>query len=219
MEIQNKCKCKVVKILLGRQKSDVEKFVKFYKGDFGKEVLRREARYLRNELKGRKRILDIGCGIGSFEEMLPELNIIGLDSSKEALEEAGKRSDKKFVLGDAENLDFPDGFFDGAFSVTTLEFLEDYKKAVDEVARVLERGGKFVAMILNPESEYFKSHIQGPASYFGRMKHINPKEIERYISKFFTATGEYFLGMRCQEIFDTHDKHLAALYVVKGTKV
>ena len=145
------------------------------------------------------------------------MNIIGLDSSKEALEEARKRSDKKFVLGDAEHLGFPDGSFDGAFTMTTLEFLEDYKKAVDEVTKVLEPRGKFVAMILNPESEYFKSHIRRPGSYFGRIKHTRPKEIEEYISKFFTVTGEYFLGIRGQEIFDTHDKYLAALYVVKGT--
>jgi len=199
-------------------KSDIEKFVRFYNIGFGKKILLREAEYLENELKGRKRILDIGCGIGYFEKILSELNIVGLDNSNEALEEARKRSGKKFVLGDAEHLDFPGGSFDGAFTVTTLEFLEDYKKAVDEVARILESGGKFVAMILNPESEYFKSHIRRPGSYFGRIKHTNPKEIEKYISKFFTATGGYFLGIRGQEIFDTRDKHLAALYVVKGTR-
>jgi len=199
--------------------SDVEKFVRFYNSEFGRKILTKEAEYLKNELKGRKKILDIGCGIGYFEEILSGLSIIGLDSSREALEEARRRSDKKFVLGDAESLDFPDGYFDGAFSVTTLEFLEDYKKAVDEVARVLEPGGKFVAMMSNPESEYFKSHIQRPGSYFGRIKHTNPEEIEEYISKLFTATGGYFLGIRGQEIFDTHDRRLAALYVIKGTKV
>jgi len=199
-------------------KNDVKKFVRFYNSDFGKKILIKEAEYLRSELKGRKKILDIGCGIGCFEEVLSMQNMIGLDSSKEALEEAKKRSGGKFVLGDAEHLDFPDGSFDGVFTVTTLEFLEDYKKAVGEVARILEPDGKFVAMMLNPESEYFKSNIRKPGSYFGRIKHTDPKEIEKYISKFFTATGEYFLGIRGQEIFDTHDKNLAALYVVRGIK-
>ena len=197
---------------------DVEKFVRFYSSDFGKKILTKEAEYLKGELKGRKKILDIGCGIGCFEEILSELNIVGLDNSKEALEEARKRSGKKFVFGNAEHLDFLDGSFDGAFTVTTLEFLEDHKKAVDEVTRVLESGGKFVAMILNPESEYFESHIRRPGSYFGRIKHIHPAEIEEYISKFFATTGGCFLGIRDQEIFDTRDKNLAALYVVKGIK-
>lgn len=199
--------------------SDVEKFVRFYESDFGKKVLGREADYLYNELKGRKKILDIGCGIGFFEERLAKLNIVGLDSSEKMLEEARKRSDKKFVLGNAENLDFSKESFDGVFTVTTLEFLESYKKAVDEVVRILEPGGKFVAMILNPESEYFKAHAQKSDSYFRRIKHTNLKEIESYISKFFVTTGEYFLGIRGQDVFDTRDKNLAALYVVKGVKV
>lgn len=199
--------------------SDIEKFVRFYKSDFGKKILTREANYLKNELKDRKRILDIGCGIGYFEEMLSKLNIIGLDSSREILEEARKRSGKKFVLGDAKHLDFPEGYFDGVFTVTTLEFIDDYKKVVDELVRVLELGGKFVAMILNPRSEYFKSHMHKEDSYFRKIKHANLKEIESYISKFFATTGEYFLGIRSQEIFETRDRNLAALYVVKGVKI
>ncbi len=199
--------------------SDVEKFVRFYESDFGMKVLDREASYLYNELKDRKKILDIGCGIGSFEERLAKLNIVGLDSSEEMLKEARKRSNKKFVLGNAENLDFSKESFDGIFTVTTLEFLESYKKAVNEVVKVLEPGGKLVAMILNPESEYFKAHAQKEGSYFRRIKHTNLKEIESYISKFFAATGEYFLGIRGQEVFGTRDKNLAALYVVKGIKV
>ena len=198
--------------------SHLEKFVRFYESDLGKKILRAEVNYLKNELRDRKRILDIGCGIGVFEGMMPELNVVGLDNSEAMLEEARKRSDKKFVLGDAQNLDFPDRSFDGVFSVTTLEFLEDYRKAVDEIARILERGGKFVAMILNPESEYFKSHIQRSGSYFTRIKHTHPKEMEEYISKFLATTGEYFLGIRGQEVFAARVKSLAALYVIKGTR-
>ncbi|MBA7598918.1 2-methoxy-6-polyprenyl-1,4-benzoquinol methylase [subsurface metagenome] len=199
--------------------SDIKKFVRFYKSDFGKKVLAREANYLKNELKERKKILDIGCGIGYFEEMLPELNIIGLDNSREMLEKARKSSGKKFVFGDAKHLDFPEESFDGAFMVTTLEFLDDYKKVVDEVVRVLEPKGKFVAIILNPESEYFKSHMHKADSYFRKIKHTNLKEIEGYISKFFAMTGEYFLGIRGPRVFETRDKNLASLYVVKGIKV
>jgi len=204
---------------LGEKMSDVKKFVKFYESDFGKKVLGREADYLHNELRDRKKILDIGCGIGPFEERLAKLNIIGLDSSDEMLKEARKRSNKKFVLGNAENLDFSKESFDGAFTVTTLEFLENYKKAVNEVVKVLEPGGKLVTMMLNSKSEYFKAHAQKADSYFRRIKHTNLKEIESYISKFFVTTGEYFLGIRGQDVFDTRDKNLAALYVVKGVKV
>lgn len=75
-----------------------------------------------------------------------------------------------------------------------------------------------MAMMLNPESEYFKSHVRKPSSYFRRIKHTDPKETEKYISKFFTTIGGYFVGIRAQEIFDTHDKNVAAFYVVKGVR-
>ena len=203
---------------LGEKMSDVEKFVRFYESDFGKKVSCREADYLKNEFRNRKRILDVGCGIGYFEEMLPKLNIIGLDSSEAMLEEARKQSDKKFVLGNAQELDFPDQSFDAVFMVTTLEFVENYKKAVDETARVLTPRGKLVVMMLNPESGYFKAHARKEDSYFKKIRHTNPNEIETYISKFFATSGEYFLGIRDQGIFGTVDKSLAALYVVKGVK-
>lgn len=84
-----------------------------------------EVGYLYNELKGYENILDVGCGIGSFEERLSKLNIIGLDNSKNMLEEAQKRSNKNFVLGGAENLPFRDSSFDAVFYVAAIEFINN----------------------------------------------------------------------------------------------
>lgn len=197
--------------------SDPEKFARFYESCLGKKILRAEVNYLKNELKDRKRILDIGCGIGVFEEMMPGLNIVGLDNSEAMLEEARKRSDKKFVLGDAQDLDFTNQSFDAMFMVTTLEFVENYKKAVEEAARVLVSKGKLVVMMLNPESEYFKSHVSKENSYFRRIRHTNLKDVKNYISKFFDASEEYFLEIKNQEVFTTNKK-ASALYVAKGIK-
>jgi len=197
--------------------SDSEKFARFYKSNLGKEILRAEVNYLKKELKDRKRILDIGCGIGVFEEVMPELNIVGLDNSEAMLGEARKRSDKKFVLGDAQDLDFANQSFDAIFMVTTLEFLENYQRAVKEAARVLAPKGKLVIMMLNPESEYFKSHASKENSYFRRIRHTNSRDIKNYISKFFDAGEEYFLEIKNQEVFATNKKS-SALYVVKGIK-
>jgi ubiquinone/menaquinone biosynthesis C-methylase UbiE len=115
---------------------DVERFVRFCDSEFGKKVMKREAEYVYNELKNCEKILDVGCGICSFEQNLPNLNVIGLDISEEMLEEARKRSDKAFVQGNAEKLKFEDSTFDAVFTVATLEFLDDYQKAVKEIARV-----------------------------------------------------------------------------------
>ena len=198
--------------------NEVEKFKKFYESRFGKRVLQREVEYLRRELKGRNKILDIGCGIGVFEQALPELNLFGLDISEAMLREAKKRSDKHFVIGNAEKLPFHSSSFDGVFMITTLEFLKNPKRAVEEVARVLTSSGKFVLMLLNPDSKYFQTHVKRKGSYFRKIRHRNLKKIENIVSKRFHTEGEYFLGIRGKDVFTTDKKDWAALYVIKGSK-
>lgn len=196
----------------------VEKFIRFCASDFGRKVMGREAEYLRKELAGRKKILEIGCGIGAFAERLSDLNVTGIDKSEAMLREARKKSNKQFVRGSAYNLPFADASFDAVFFVTTLEFLDDYKKAIEETARVLEKDGKLIVMILNPESEYFKAHYERPEDYFRKIKHTNIREIEAFVSRFFETEAEYFMGIKVEGIFDTSDKKLAALYALRGIK-
>ncbi len=199
--------------------SDVEKFVKFCKSDFGKKITGKEAGYIQTQLKPGDKVLNVGCGIGWLEEKSPHLDIIGLDSSEEMLEKARRRSNKTFVLGDAEKLGFADGSFDAVTFVTTLEFLPDYKNAIKEAYRVLKSNGQLIAMILNPKSEYFKNHFKKKDSYFRRIQHTNLKDIENYISKFFDVRKEYFLGIKNSDVFDTSDENFASLYVIKGVKL
>ncbi len=199
--------------------NDVEKFVRFCGTDFGRRLLEKEAEYVYQELRGYPRILDAGCGIGSFEQKLIDLNITGLDSSEEMLKEARKRSDKTFVLGDAENLEFSNFSFDAVFYVATLEFVSDYQKAIQEAWRVTKPDGKLMVMILNPECEYFHEHFQREDSYFRRIKHTDLREVQKYIQRFYQITKEgYFLGIKGQQVFDTSDKRFASLYVIVGKK-
>jgi len=90
--------------------------------------------------------------------------------------------DKTFVQGNAEELGFKDSAFDAVFTVTTLEFLKNYRKAVKETARVTKPNGKILVMMLNPKSEYFRQEIKKPGDYFSGIKHTDPKEIRDYIS-------------------------------------
>lgn len=199
---------------------DVKKFTKFYESKFGEKILEKEAQYIYRELKDCKKILDAGCGIGSFEQKLLDLNIIGLDSSVEMLKEARKQSNKAFVRGDAENLCFKDACFDAVFYVTALEFVNDYKKAVKEAWRATKQSGKILLIMLNPESEYFHEHVQREGSYFKNIKHAHLTEMRDFISKFYDICGEeYFLGIKGEQIFDDSDSRFASLYVVAGRKL
>jgi len=200
--------------------SDVEKFVRFCETPFGKQILSKEIEYIARELQGYTNILDVGCGIGAFEQRLPHLYIIGLDISEDMLDEARTRSEKTFIQGNAEDLPFDDAAFDAVFTVATLEFLDDYRQAIKEIFRVTKPYGKFVALILNPESEYFQSEILKPGDYFNRMKHLDVQAIKNFTSTFYSnVKSEYLLGIKNRDVFDTADMKFASIFSIIGQKL
>ena len=87
-----------------------------------------------------KTILDIGCGIGmNFSSLLSEgLQVTGIDPSPYMLDMAKKHTENRVDLhrSYAEDLPFDDNSFNYACLTTTLEFVEDPQKAIEEACRV-----------------------------------------------------------------------------------
>ncbi|MFC1830089.1 class I SAM-dependent methyltransferase [Thermodesulfobacteriota bacterium] len=85
-------------------------------------------------------LLDIGCGTGA--SLLPFLDmglqVTGLDPSPYMLDIASKKSQHRVDLhrGFAEDLPFEDNAFNYACLITTLEFVDDPRKAIEEAGRV-----------------------------------------------------------------------------------
>ncbi|MDO9567395.1 MAG: class I SAM-dependent methyltransferase [Candidatus Desulfaltia sp.] len=85
-------------------------------------------------------VVDIGCGIGanllSFTEL--GLQATGIDPSPYMLDIAAKNLGNRADLhrGFAENLPFDDNSFNYACLVTTLEFVDNPQKALEEACRV-----------------------------------------------------------------------------------
>jgi len=196
----------------------LENYLKSCKTEFWKSVFEAELHYILQELKGTKDILSVGCGPAIIEAGLSEhgFNVTGLDISKEALNEAPDNI--RTVVSSAENMNFADSSFDAAIYVASLQFIEKYKEAINQTARVLRPGGKILAMLLNPQSEFFKQKISNPASYVNKIKHIDPTEIKSVVAEYFSIQTEFFLGINGKEVFQSRDSDLAALYVIKGKK-
>ncbi len=198
---------------------DVKHYLDFYYTNFGRKILERELEFIQSELVGCKCVLSIGCGPAILEARLAQLNpdtfIIGLDNSKEMLAQAPKFLN--VVLGDAKHLGFKDNFFDGIFYITSLEFIDDYEKAIEETVRVLRPKGKGLFLILNPESRYFQEEHDNENSYINKnIKHTGVEEIKAIISRHFFLESKYFLGIKDREIIETNDPKLASLYSIKG---
>jgi ubiquinone/menaquinone biosynthesis C-methylase UbiE len=184
--------------------------------DFWKNVFKAELGYILRELKGTKDVLSVGCGPANIEAGLAEhgFNVTGLDISKEALNQAPDKI--RTVVGSAENMGFTDASFDAVIYVASLQFIENYKQAVKQTARVLKPSGKLLAMLLNPQSHFFKEKVKNPDSYVNKIKHIDLREIEGFIAEYFSTQTEFFLGIHGQNIFESKNPDFAGLYVIKG---
>jgi ubiquinone/menaquinone biosynthesis C-methylase UbiE len=92
--------------------------------------------------------LDVGCGNGSFTEVLiarcAPSEVMAIDPSEGQLAYARKQTGAKlaqFCVGDAQALPFGDGSFDLAAMALVITFLSDPAKAIAEMARVVRPGG------------------------------------------------------------------------------
>ncbi len=93
-----------------------------------------------------ERILDLGCGDGQLTQRIAATgaSVAGVDASPEMA--AAARSRGIVVdLGVAESLPYESGSFDAVFSNAALHWVRDQDAMLAEVARVLRRGGRFVA--------------------------------------------------------------------------
>ena len=116
---------------------------------------------LLNPLSGEK-ILDVGCGTGVFtiDVMAQGSRITGIDISEPMLRKAVNKIDKisryafNGICADMCALPFADNSFDKVLSMTAIEFIEDAKKAVAELDRVIRQGGTIVLTTLNSLSPW-----------------------------------------------------------------
>jgi SAM-dependent methyltransferase len=85
-------------------------------------------------------VIDIGCGTGSglLTFLDRGLQVTGIDASPYMIDIASKKVGNRADLhrAFAEDLPFDDNSFNYACLITTLEFVEDPKKAIEEACRV-----------------------------------------------------------------------------------
>lgn len=196
--------------------SEMQRYRKSCDTGFWQNVFRAEADYLLRCLKGCQTVLSVGCGPAIVEGMLTRggLCVTGLDVTAETLGSApnGVRT----VVGCAEDMPFPPASFDAVVFLASLQFIEDWRKALAETVRVLSGGGRLIAMLLNPASAFFQEKLRDCRSYMRRIRHSNLEEIEAAITREFTVQTEYFLGVNGSIVFESRDPARAALYIIQG---
>jgi len=102
---------------------------------------------------GGKRILEIGMGLGADHQRFARAgaDLHGIDLTARAVEHTRRRLTacglaSQLRVGDAEQLEYPDEYFDRVYSWGALHHSPDTPRAVSEVWRVLKRGGARIMM-------------------------------------------------------------------------
>ena len=119
---------------------------------FGQD--KRWRRNVRQHAKPGMKVLEVGCGPGSFAEDLTGLDVTCLDPSPEMLATARRRVDgarqqrgeppAEYVEAIAESIPLPDDTFDMVFCLFSFRDFKDKKQGLQEIFRVLKPGGQLV---------------------------------------------------------------------------
>ena len=97
-------------------------------------------------------VLDVGCGLGflgwTFASFFSKGNYTGIDISEDLIKDAkkmssnwGKDIESRFLINDCYKMDFQNDSFDIVMCQTLLMHLTKPQQAVDEMVRVLKKGG------------------------------------------------------------------------------
>jgi SAM-dependent methyltransferase len=100
-----------------------------------------------------RRVLEVGCGMGNFAERVARktsAEVVATDLSPRMVELARERGLDARVA-DVQALPFEDGEFDCAVANAMLYHVEDLDRALVELGRVLEPGGRLVAVTIGAE--------------------------------------------------------------------
>lgn len=152
-------------------------------------------------VKGANHILEIGCGTGSFTQLIDREGCVGVDIGMNGLKVAKTYCRKsEFIACSATNLPFRDNVFDytcmwGVFEELPLG-LE--RLAIMEVRRILLKNGIY---LLSVYSDHILSKLFDPAFIFGGVRHYNASRFMKLLSDMgfriikFTIRGQLYTLM------------------------
>lgn len=145
-------------------------------------------------------ILDVGCHGGTFTkkiaDKLQSKQVYGIDISHRAIELAKKRIPfGNFEVADAGTLPFNNNFFEAVFCLEVLEHVDDPKKVLSEIKRVLKKGG-YVIFLVPSDNKLFKIIWFLWTLYYPIWKHAHVQSFSGSILEDFISS----MGLKIEEV-------------------
>jgi 2-polyprenyl-3-methyl-5-hydroxy-6-metoxy-1,4-benzoquinol methylase len=131
-------------------------------------------------LHGQGRLLDFGCGGGSFLQRMHQLGwrVTGLDASRAAVERIRNQLGLNALVGSLPRPELADGSFDTVTMWHSLEHVHDPMAVLRDAHRLLEPGGRLLVAVPNIDSIPFR--VFGAAWY--------ALDLPRHLTHFTPAT-------------------------------
>ena len=174
----------------GRKDFDFSKMAESYDESMGGRAVRPFYNLLLSEiaLAEGMRLLDVGCGTGAMLKRIcgncrVEAHGIDVEANMIAVAER-KCPDITFNLAPAENMPYPDGYFDALTACLAYHHLPDKAGFAREASRVLKTGG--VLYIVDPNFPY------------ALRKCMNA------VIRLFKVVGEFFTSQEIAETFQAY---------------
>jgi len=111
------------------------------------------------KLKKQSKVLDVGCAFGNLLELLDKENFktFGIDISEYAVDKAKKNTKANILIGDInKGLSYKDDFFDAVFAFDIIEHLISPFLFLQEINRILKKGGLLFLYTPNIDSIFEK---------------------------------------------------------------
>jgi ubiquinone/menaquinone biosynthesis C-methylase UbiE len=129
------------------------------------------------ELAGRVKVLDLGCGDGQIARALAAqgADVLGVDPTQLHIDVAIERGGgPTYLLGGATQIPAPDNSFDAVVACLVFEHIDQMDEAMTEVARVLKPQGQFSfflnhPLLQTPGSGWIDDHIIDPPEQYWRI--------------------------------------------------
>jgi len=157
---------------------------------------------------GGLRVLDVGCGNGYVLSKYAEAGarVIGLDLTRVAIALCRKRFSLHglpgdFVVGNAEELPFPNEAFDCVCAMGVVHHTPNPANAVNEMARVLRRGGRLIMMVYHRGSAQYRLKMWARSVLSGKTRQQLVNEVDGRTN----PKGEVYSKAELRAILETFD--------------
>lgn len=184
---------------------------------FGSERLQPTLDLLNRVPEGEySRIIDIGCGSGMSTlpllERFNDVEIVGVDFSKEMLQKASEVTDKvSWIHRDCSKPLSDLGKFDLVFSNAFLQWLQNQEEFIENISDLLTVHGVFALQVPNYDNMPVKKCADRVCSTFGKRLDIVESKMchNRTLNEYYDILSDYFENIT---IWQTNYAHVMDSY-------